>query len=61
MDQKTQSPPTAKPAGISLYDRQIEFLERKKLELEKATGKPASKSKIVQMLIEEAEKKEGKK
>ena len=61
MDQKTQSPPTAKPAGISLYERQIEFLERKKMELQRTTGKPVSKSKIVQMLIEEAEKKEGNK
>lgn len=56
--EKDTSPPTAKPAGISLYDPQREFLERKAAELTKRTGKYVSASKVTQMLIDAAMKKE---
>ncbi len=55
---KDTSPPTAKPAGISLYDRQREYLKRVARQLTERTGKPVSASKVNQMLIDEAMKKE---
>ncbi len=62
MDKTKTSPPTAKPAGISLYDPQREYLKRKAEELTERTGKIVSASKVNQMLIDEAMKKEqGKK
>ena len=62
MEKEKTSPPTAKPASISLYDRQREYLKRTAKELAERTGKPVSASKVNQMLIDEAMKKEqGKK
>lgn len=62
MEKENTSPTTAKPAGISLYDRQREYLKRMAEELTERTGKPVSASKVNQMLIDAAMKKEqGKK
>ncbi len=59
---KDTSPPTAKAKGMSLYERQWQFLKYKAMELTQKTGKPVSASKVNQMLIDEAMKKEqGKK
>lgn len=55
---KDPSPPTAKPAGISLYEPQRKYLERKAEELTERMGKYVSASKVNQMLIDEAMKKE---
>jgi len=60
MEKQKTSPPTAKPAGISLYDRHREYLRLKAKELTKETGEPVSASKVNQMLIDEAMKKEAR-
>lgn len=53
---KPTPPTTAKPRGISLYDDQYEFAEKKAKELTKR-GKPSA-SRYIQQLLDDAMKRE---
>ena len=54
-DEKTETS-NAKPRGITLYNQQNEWLKREAERIAKETGRPMSKSKVVQLLIDEKRK-----